>query len=86
MCLEDKKMWKNSKKYVFYSIYKNVTKHNKIYFGAFFRNATKQLNIFRQIKHSLNKLFLFFTMYSSFTCFSRKLPKILGRLEFMGQF
>ena len=54
-------------------------------FEAFFRNATKHLNIFRQIKHNLNKLFLFFTMYSSFTYFSRNLPELLGLLEFMGQ-
>lgn len=53
----------------------NIKKY--IYFEAFFRNPTKHLNISLQIKHNLNKLFLFFTMHSSFTC-SRNLPEVLG--------
>ena len=36
ICLKAEKMWVISKKCVFYSIFKNTTKHQKIFFKAFF--------------------------------------------------
>ena len=36
ICLEAEKMWATSRKYVFYGIFKNTTKHQKIFFKTFF--------------------------------------------------
>ena len=36
ICLAAEKMWATSRKYVFYGIFKNKTKHQKIFFKTFF--------------------------------------------------
>ena len=37
ICLEAEKMWATSRKCVFYNIFKNTTKHKKIFFKVFFK-------------------------------------------------
>ena len=37
ICLAAKKMWATSRKCVFYDIFKNTTKHQKIFFKTFFK-------------------------------------------------
>ena len=45
-----RKIWESNRKYVFYNIFRNVTKLLKIFFGIFSKNATKHLKIFFDIK------------------------------------
>ena len=56
MCLGDEKMWESSSKYVFHSIFRNTTKHLKIF--SFLKNISiinilRLKNILCRTKHSL---------------------------------
>ena len=53
------KMWETSRKCVFYGIFKNTTKHQKIFFETFFEMQlnTRKYFPFRKIAFSENRIF-----------------------------
>ena len=51
--LATEKMWATSRKCVFYGIFKNTTKHQKIFSGNIFWNATKHMKTFSFPENSI---------------------------------